>query len=592
MTETLEFSAYDHVLSEPQVEAITLELDSSISSEPWRVARRRLTTALRVTLDEPVKGWRVRRMPYLTDVIYNLFAPDEREELSSKQAWELTHALKRLPDVVDADPSFVVLQDVVDTDEEPAVEVGAQPLAMEAPEEVDTCEDGQAPERVDPNRLDWCARLIDAPCAWILEPPPPEPGNEPGKVRGEGTRIGHPDSGYHPHTDYFVEPNNQPTRVRIDLEVDYVDGERPVANRDGGHGLSTGTVIMSSDATGDIDGIAPAAEIVPLRVTERRLNSLIPSPILFRSGVLALSEAILYATHDADCHVISISLGWFRNRTLHKAVKDAEANNVIVCAAAGNYTVIVAWPAAYPEVIAVAGCNAAREKWDPSASGPQVVVSGPAERVWVPRFHEGEQPPAQSSGTSFAVATVAGVASLWLAYHGRNNLLDRYGDKVTLSDVFRYVLSVSSDPFSEPVGNGFGAGIVNARRALLTPLPSVDELRAAPLAAQVAAAPAPVSPVEEIGAVFPDVPEETLRSWLAARLDVPPSELDERIAGMEDEVTFHIAMNPPLRDELATSGPAAQNNGAAMQAAPLQTSTASLATDQFSDQLQERLMSD
>ena len=48
--------------------------------------------------------------------------------------------------------------------------------------------------------------------------------------------------------------------------------------------------------------------------------------------------------------------------------------------------------------------------------GRAVDVSGPAEDVWVPSFtRDRVEAPAQSKGTSFAVATVAGVAALWLA---------------------------------------------------------------------------------------------------------------------------------------------------------------------------------
>ncbi len=438
----------------------------------------------------------------------------------------------------------------------------------------------------------WSIRLIDVPCAWQLTPPPPQPGFEQGKIKGEGVRIGHPDSGYLHHIDYFTLPNNPPRRVRTDLEKDYVDGALPALNVDGDHGLSTGSLIMSSNVTGNVNGVAPEAEIVPLRVTERRAG--LPAPILFWSGARALRKAIAYATNKADCHVISISLGWFRNRSLHWAIKDAESKNVIVCAAAGNYTVIVAWPAAYAEVIAVAGCDSQRQKWGPSASGPEVAVSGPAEAVWVPTASSVQKPdPHQSNGTSFAVATVAGVAALWLAYHGRDFLLDRYRGKATLSQVFRYVLNASSDPFSEPVGNGFGAGIVNARRALLTPLPSSADLQAVASAAPAAlAAPAPASPVDDIADAFPDIPEDALRIWLAAKLDVAPNELDQRIVGMEDELIFHIATNPALRAELASRGRVAASGSPVAMATPAPGSASSglsFSTDQFSDQLQSQI---
>ncbi len=543
-------------LTDPIPEAITIVLDPALDNQPWRLARRRLTTALRVALGQPATGWRVRRVPYTEGVVYDLLPPDELR-LTAQEAWDLTYALRDLPDVLDAEPSFAMLQDAYLPPANP-LQQPLIPPAAPAPAGEDPCADDDPPAHVSPKLVDWCARLVDALCAWQLTPPPN------GKTRGAGVRIGHPDSGYRYHTDLFAEPDGQPTRVQTKLEYDFVDRNRAVENSDGQHGLSTGSFIMSSDQTGKIVGIAPAAEIVPLRVTKPRLG-VIPAPILFDSGARSLRDGVRYATFTADCHVISISLGWFWNRSLHAALRDAEANNVIVCAAAGNYTPFVVWPAAYPEVIAVAGCNARREPWDGSARGSLIDVSGPAEDVWVASFTaDGTEAPRLSKGTSFGVATVAGVAALWLAYHGRDALLERYAGVFTLTDVFRYVLRASSDAFTSPTGGQYGAGIVNARRALTMSLPSIDELRAASLLAP--AAPAPATPVAVIASLYPDISEAQLRIWLAQKLGVAQDEVDERIAGFEEEIIFLIVTDPALRSQLADSSRPTGDGPAALDA--------------------------
>ena len=565
------------VLTEPMVDAITIVLDPAITAKPWRVARRRLTTALRRTLAQPAKGWRVRRVPYTEELVYDLLPPGELP-LPASDAWDLTYTLRELPDIQDAEPSFALIQDAFIPPADPTEVPRA--AAMAAPTDADPCADDDAPASVNPNDVDWSARLVDAPCAWRLEPP------AEGKTRGEGIRIGHPDSGYLDHIDLTGEPDGEPSRVRTDLAFDFVDHDRVAEDPDGQHGLSTGSVIMSSDRTGQIMGIAPAAELVPLRVTKPRLG-FIPAPILFDSGARALRDAIRYATFQADCHVISISLGWFWNRSLHSAIREAEANNVIICAAAGNHTRIVVWPAAYAEVIAAGGCNAARVPWDGSAAGSRVDVSGPAEQVWVPAFTEdGAQSSRQSSGTSFAVATLAGVAALWLAYHGRDALLARYGGDVTLTDVFRRVLASSSDDFSVDTHGRYGVGIVNARRALTTPLPSFADMRGA-VAMQPLASPAPSTPVSEIAALFPDISEAQLRQWLAGQLHVPPDDLDDRVAGYEEEIIFQLVTNPGLRDQLAS--PPAAPKSAAAEAMSTPIPETPLPTEQLSQRLQARL---
>ena len=571
-------------LSEPICEAVTLVLDGSITRDPGRVARRRLATGLRDALARPVKGWHVRHVPGSDLPEYDITPPDG-ETIAVNDAWNLSYALAALPDVSHAEPAVAVIQDAA-----PAIAVEPTPDTEEsgplAAPAFENCADEKPPAAVDPNDIDWSPRLVDAPCAWQLEPPPPEPGFPPGQRRGKGIRIGHPDSGYRRHPDFFAEPPGQPTRVFRDLERDFVDRDKVAENADGGHGLNTGAVIMSSDLTGFVVGAAPEAEIVPLRVTKPRLGGNIPAPILFDSGVRNLRDAIRYAVDKAGCHVISISLGWFGNWSLHRAIKEAEAKNVILCAASGNYVPLVVWPAAYREVIAVAGCNAAHGPWLDSSIGPQVDVSGPSEAVWVAGFSASGLPSAgQSSGTSFGVATVAGVAALWLAYHGRDFLIRRYHNQFTLSDVFRYILGVSSDPFAVPVGSGYGMGIVNARRVLTTPLPSIAELQTSlPL---FEAAPAAPSPVDTIAATFPEVPVVVLRERLAAMLQIPQAELDTRLEGVEEELLFRLATTPALRAQI--TAPVLDTAGIMPAAAPAPVAREALIDGPLSDRLRARI---
>src|SRR5207302_4211505 len=118
-----------------------------------------------------------------------------------------------------------------------------------------------------------------------------------------------------------------------------------------------------------------------------------------------------------------ISMGGLGNWRLQQAVAFAQKRDVIICAAAGNCVHFVVWPAAYDEVIAVAGCNAARQIWTGSCRGSAVDVTAPAESVWCADASKQNGAVTFSmirgTGTSYAVATTAGVAALWLAHHGR-----------------------------------------------------------------------------------------------------------------------------------------------------------------------------
>ena len=252
--------------------------------------------------------------------------------------------------------------------------------------------------------------------------PEPEAWAEFG-VKGEGIVVGHPDTGYTRHAEIW----DTPSRIRIADSYDFVlrrpDAVDPLERGNPGHGTTTASVIMSSTGGAGatfVSGVAPAATLIPLRVTPR----------VVLVGFDRLAEAIRYAT-DRGCHVISMSLGGGFFLGLEEAIDCAVRQGLIVMAAAGNYSPFVVWPARYPDCIAVAATNADDAPWTFSSRGGKVAVSAPGESVWTATFDLDRTPPTpyldRHNGTSFAVAHLAGVTALWLAHHGRDNLLGMYG---------------------------------------------------------------------------------------------------------------------------------------------------------------------
>lgn len=63
-------------LTHPRFDAITLTLAPDTPT-PGRVARRRLATALRQVLQQPVKGWHVRQVPHSPRLAYDLTPPED-----------------------------------------------------------------------------------------------------------------------------------------------------------------------------------------------------------------------------------------------------------------------------------------------------------------------------------------------------------------------------------------------------------------------------------------------------------------------------------------------------------------------------------
>ena len=169
-----------------------------------------------------------------------------------------------------------------------------------------------------------------------------------------------------------------------------------------------------------IVGVAPGALVVPLRAVESVVQ-------LFDSDV---ARAVEHA-RLTGCHIVSISVGGKGFFGLRAAIQRAVDAGMIVMGAAGNNVRIVVAPASYPNCLAVAATGPDDQPWPESSRGRAVDVSAPGWGVHIAGYTwEGGVPVAivgQSSGTSYAVTHLAGVAALWLAHHGPGELQKRYG---------------------------------------------------------------------------------------------------------------------------------------------------------------------
>ena len=529
----------------PIFESITVELPDGDAD----AAR----AALDSTLGESAAGWAVQAVPGQPGS-FDL-VPPSGADLTLADAWDLTYLLRETEGVVGAEPAFEIDQDHLPegADLEAAPAWFQEAVARElAAADVESAAEGGFGDAIDvvaeptfeASEPDWSPRMVRAPEAWALTPP------GTGRTRGEGIRVGHPDSGYRVHHELFAPPSD--LRVRQDLERDFVDDTPLVAeNPDGGHGLGTGTVLMSLEAptpgAAAVTGVAPAAELVPLRVAKKR--PLVPVPVLLGSGTRRLRDAIHYAIENG-CHVISISLGWLKNRSLRRALKAAEAANLIVVAAAGNMVRFVVWPARYPETIACAGCTADRRKWRGSSRGKAVDVTAPARGVWKASVADsGARIVEQSSGTSYATATTAGLAALWLAHHGRQSLLDRYAGEVSLTAVFRHVLAATCDPPPPGHDDKFGAGIVNGERLLARELPTAAEVRGGAELAETAGVKVPGGDLATVLDALGEDPV-SMTPALAEMMGVDPPDLEGALEGVGDEVAFRLLTTPGMREQL------------------------------------------
>lgn len=162
----------------------------------------------------------------------------------------------------------------------------------------------------------------------------------------------------------------------------------------------------------------------------------------------AIANAIVWAT-DRGAKVINMSLGGpSGSSTLQSAVTYAAQRDVVLVASAGNYgTTSPVYPAAYPEVIAVAGTDGSDALYSWSTRGSWVEMAAPGCNMttgtfaWYGSF----------CGTSSAAPVVSGVAGL----------LRSAAPTATRADIRAALTSTAV-----PVGPDVAHGRVNAAAAM------------------------------------------------------------------------------------------------------------------------------
>lgn len=142
-------------------------------------------------------------------------------------------------------------------------------------------------------------------------------------------------------------------------------------------------------------------------------NPVMPVKVLDETGAgntYAVSQGIIWAA-DHGAKVINLSLGNYAEASfLHDAIKYAYDKDVVIVAASGNdNTDEPGYPAAYPEVLAVAAIDANQRKAAFSNYGDYIDVAAPGVSIASTYMH---QQYAALSGTSMASPHAAALAAL------------------------------------------------------------------------------------------------------------------------------------------------------------------------------------
>lgn len=213
------------------------------------------------------------------------------------------------------------------------------------------------------------------------------------------------------------------------------------------HGHGTHVAGIAGAITNNLDGIAGVSWYNPLLAVKSLDHHA-------EGNSLSIAKGIVWAV-DNGAKVINLSLGDSHNsEIMYEAIRYAYEKDVVLIAASGNDNVETPmYPAAYPEVLAVAAVDPHRERAVFSNYGYHIDVSAPGEHI--PSTYLDNQYVIMS-GTSMAAPHVAGLAGL----------IRSLDPKLTNEQVYDIICYTSDDLGEEGHDPYYGFGEINIQKAL------------------------------------------------------------------------------------------------------------------------------
>ncbi|MCC7360215.1 MAG: S8 family serine peptidase [Anaerolineales bacterium] len=252
----------------------------------------------------------------------------------------------------------------------------------------------------------WALATINAPAAWNVVTGTPTVSIA---VIDAGLDITHPELA----NQLWTNPGETPGNSLDDDNNGYVDdlhganiyGQNADLTDTTGHGTQVAGIMaaQTNNALG-VAGVCWQCRLMIVKVVQ-------PGGIANYSDIAA---GIAYAAQKG-AQVINLSLGGLTDSaTLRAAIAAAAPSAVIVAGAGNNNSAAPFYPAAYPEVVAVAGTTISDTKVSTSNYGSWVDLTAPGELITT-TLDGGSYGPA--SGTSLAAPFVAGAAALLRSQH-------------------------------------------------------------------------------------------------------------------------------------------------------------------------------
>jgi Subtilase family len=218
-----------------------------------------------------------------------------------------------------------------------------------------------------------------------------------------------------------------------------------------------GTAMASAIAAhGRLLGVAPAAHILAVRAFD-------DAPAGAHATTTRVLDGLQWVA-NSGARVVNMSFTGPADSSVHDMIASIRRKGAVFVAAAGNDgpRAPAAYPAAYPEVIAVTATDADDKLLNVANHGSYVAVAAPGVDIFVAAPGGGYD---FTTGTSVATAHVSGLAALLIA---RNPSLT--------PDAVQAILMRTAKDLGPPGRDDeFGAGLVDAYEALLTQAPATAD---------------------------------------------------------------------------------------------------------------------
>ncbi|WP_051708676.1 type VII secretion-associated serine protease mycosin [Micromonospora parva] len=266
---------------------------------------------------------------------------------------------------------------------------------------------------------------------------------------GRGVTVAVVDSGVdasHPDLQGQVLPGGRSYGASGDGRVD-----------EDGHGTHMAGIIAATNAATDgVDGIAPGARILPVKIKKGK------GPASDQAQARGIRMAV-----DGGATVVNVSVGGpgAASPEEEQAIAYALERDVVVVASAGNTAKgesAVISPANIPGVIAVTGTTRGGAFWSGSVQGPEAVVAAPGDGILNIGPDHGY---GWGDGTSDSAAIVSGVAAL---------VRSKYPD-LSAANVINRIIQTARD--AGPAGRDpqYGFGRIDPVAALTADVPAVSQ---------------------------------------------------------------------------------------------------------------------